>query len=109
MNTTSRLPLTLAIAAGMAISAISGAAFAQPNSDVYAYAGTQPANGLAVGPIEVVQAPLPGFATAYAEFGPAATGLSSERPIVVAAPYVGRGQVASAGSALGLTGLVAGN
>ncbi len=109
MNATSRLRLTLAIAAGMAMTTITGAAFAQPVSDVYANAGMQPANGIAAGQIEVAQAPLPGIATAYAQFGPAATGLSFERPIVVAAPFVGRGHVDSAGSTLGLTGLTAGN
>ena len=109
MNTTSRLRLSLAVAAGMAISTITGAAFAMPNTDVYAYPGTQPANGTVVGPIDVVRAPLPGRATAYAQFGPAATGLSFERPIVVAAPNVGRGQFDSAGSSITLSGLVAGN
>ena len=106
MNTTSRLRLSLAVAAGMAISTITGAAFAMPNTDVYAYPGTQPANGTAVGPIEVVQAPHIGRATAYAQFGPAATGLSFERPIVVAAPFVGRGHITSAGSSVTLSSLV---
>ena len=116
MNTTSRLRLTLAIATGMAISSISGAAFAAPNTDVYAYPGTQPANGLAVGPVTVVRAPAPGLVTAYADFGTAATGLSFERPIVVAAPFVGRGYNHSVGASLGFidiagtqTGLTAGN
>ena len=109
MNTKSRLPLTIITAAGIAVSSLAGAAFAQPNTDVYAYTGTQPANGVAAGRVDAVRAPVPGFAVAYAQFGPAAAGLTAERPIVVAAPYVGRGQVNSAGRALELTGLVAGN
>ena len=111
MNTTSRviLSLPLAIAVGMAIGIISGAAIAMPNTDVYAYPGTQPAHGIAVGPIEVVRAPVPGLVTAYRQAGPAAAGLSFERPIVVAAPHVGRGHNQRAGAAVSFTFLVAGN
>ena len=109
MITTSRLSLTLAVAAGMAISSISGAAIAMPNTDVYAYPGTQPAHGTVVGPIEVVRAPVPGLVTAYRQAGPAAAGLSFERSIVVAAPNVGRGHNQKAGAAVSFTYLVAGN
>jgi len=109
MNTKSRLPLSLAIAAGIAISSFTGAAVAQPNTDVYANPGTLPASGVTTGRVDVVRAPVPGFAVAYAQFGPAGADLSFDRPIVVAAPVSGRGQVNSAGNALTLTGLVAGN
>jgi len=109
MKNKSRLPLTIITAAGIAVSAFAGAAFAQPATDIYAYTGTQPANGVAAGRVDVVRAPVPGFAVAYAQFGPAATDLTFDRPIVVAAPFVGRGHVTSAGNTVTLTGLVAGN
>lgn len=109
MNTKSRLPLALAVTAGLAVGSLTGAAFAQPASDVYAYSRGEAAAGVANTRVDTVRAPVPGFAVAYAQFGPAATDLSADRPIVVAAPYVGRGQVTSAGNALSLTGLVAGN
>ena len=109
MNTTSRLRLSLAVAAGLAIASFASTASAQPVTDVYAYTGSQTAVGVATDRVDVARAPVPGFAVAYNQFGPAATSLTSERPIVVAAPFVGRGQVTSAGQALGLSGMVAGN
>ena len=102
-------PLSFAVAAIVALGSITGAAVAQPNSDVYANPKTQPASNVATGPVDVARAPVPGLVTAYAQVGPAATELSFERPVVVAAPYVGRGQIQSAGGALRWTGLVAGN
>ena len=109
MNTKSRLPVTLAIAAAVVASSLSGAALAQPNSDVYANPGTQPASRFAEAPANVTRAPVPGIVVAYTQFGPSAAGASTDRPIVVAAPFQGRGHVESAGGALSYTGLVAGN
>lgn len=109
MKTTIQRPLSFAVATVIALCAVTVAAVAQPNSDVYAYPKNQSASGLATGPVDVARAPVPGLVTAYAQVGPAATELSFERPVVVAAPYVGRGQIQSAGGALRWTGLVAGN
>ncbi len=109
MNTKSRLPITLAVAAAVVASTLSGAALAQPATDVYAKPGTQSATNVAEAPANVTRAPVPGLVVAYTQFGPSAAGASSERPIVVAAPFQGRGYVESAGGALSYTGLVAGN
>ena len=54
MNTAAKAPRrltlsTLALASGLAIGTVSGGAFAQPSSEVYAYAVTQAATGLAAG------------------------------------------------------------
>jgi hypothetical protein len=113
MNTAPKTSLrltasALALAAGLAISAISGAAVAQPVSDVYAYAGTQPATGVAYQRIEVAHAPVTGRVAALEQIqaGQAAFGLGTERPIVVAAPFVGRGYTPSASG--GVIGLAAG-
>lgn len=105
----SALHLTLAVSAGVAIALLAGAAVAQPNSDVYAYPDIEPAVALATEAVTVVRAPSPGLVTAYRQSGPAAAGLSFERPIVVAAPFAGRGYTESAGAALTLTGIAAGN
>lgn len=108
MNTKSRRT-ALAVAAAVVAASLSGAAVAQPVSDVYAKPGTQSATSVAAAPVDVARAPVPGFAVAYTQFGPAATSLTTDRPVVVAAPYVGRGQTDSAGGAIRYTGLVAGN
>jgi hypothetical protein len=47
------LSLTLAVAAGVTISAIAGTTLAQPNSDVYAYPDIELAVALATGPVTV--------------------------------------------------------
>ncbi len=112
MNTAPKTSLrltasALAVAAGLAISTFSGAALAQPATEAYFYAGTQPATGLAYQRTEVVQAPVTGLEAALQQVGPADFGLSSERPIVVAAPIVGRDYWQTVNT--GLVGLAAGN
>jgi hypothetical protein len=105
----SSLRLTAAAATLVAIGSVAGTAVAQPNSDIYAYPTTEPAFAIATAPVTVTRAPTPGIVVAYREIGPAATGLTSDRPTVVAAPQTHRGYVQSAGHALAVTGLVAGD
>jgi hypothetical protein len=114
MNTAPKTSLrltasALALAAGLAISAISGAAVAQPAT--YrgpALEGVGPAAfGLSSERIEVVYAPVTHRGGAPERGDPAAFGLTSEQLIVVRAPFVSRGGFApKAGT--GVIGLAAG-
>lgn len=104
-----RAVLTLAVASTLAVAVLAGGAVAQPNSDVYVYPDTQPQFALATETVTVATAPSPGIVTAYRDTGTATTGLSFEKPIVVAAPHVGRGHNDAAGTSVTLTGFAAGN
>ena len=87
----------IALAAAAAV-IFASAAHAQPVTDVYAYADTTPATGVATYAVQVAEAPLPGRATANAPAGNAAFGTATDRPFVVAAPETGRGRTDTIGT-----------